>query len=1075
MGEMNACPACGAALPESARFCPTCAAPVEAHPDQGERKLATVIFADLVGSTELGASQDPERTRALLDRFYDAMAAEIDTAGGTVEKFAGDAVMAVFGAPASLEDHAERALHAALAMQRRLGTLFGETLALRIGVNTGEVVVGKAGLSAREGSSFVTGDAVNVAARLEQGAEPGDVLVGERTVAAVRGAFEFAEPQTIQAKGKPEGVECRRLLRALSRMRPRGVGGLSRAFVGRDEEMDLLDGTYQEVEDQREPRLLTILGDAGVGKTTLVREFWEHLRGRSPEPLRRTGRCLSYGQGITYWPLAEVLKEHLGILESDPPTVVLERVGSREILALTLGLDVAGGLHPLAARDRFQDAWVDFLDEIVAERPMVMLIEDVHWGEEQLLDLLERLVRDTRGPLLLVATTRPELLEQRPGWGARLHGATVELEALSAEEAVRMLDELLGGTLPAGLRDVVVQRAEGNPFFVEELVGTLIDRQLLERQNGSWRLADLPSDFAVPDTVQAVVAARVDLLEPDEKQALQAASVIGRVFWAGPVYELVQEAQPDLRILEERDFIRRRPGSSIAGDREYAIKHALTREVAYASLPKARRAQLHAAFAQWLERTGEGRDEYAPLLAHHYAEAVRPDDVDLVWAGATDKLVALRARALTWLRRAAELAIGRFEIDEGLALLHRALEFEPDEAARAALWREVGRANVFKFDGEAFWKAMQNSLKGSDQATAADTYSMLAFHTATRAAMWKRRPDRKLIEGWIGQALELSEPDAPARARALIARTYFDPETFGDAAQEAGELADRLDDMELRSWAWAARSVAAFARGEYEEAYDWARRRFEIVPELTDPDHIALIYLFGQDACIATGRLEEARRVAEAHDDVTRSLTPHHRMHAVGLLITVEHDAGCWEAVRDLTSRAEAAVAANIATPCVSNAGSQLRCALANVHLGHDQEARRLERRAGELGMEGYGFILDPIYVEIALARGDLAEVERKLSEWSPGGGGGRYSGGFGDIDGLIARLNALVALERRAEIEKEAPAILKPGTYLEPFALRALGFARKDDELLAQAIQRFEAMGLDWHAAETRNLLAPA
>ncbi|MDP9302643.1 MAG: hypothetical protein M3P43_17390 [Actinomycetota bacterium] len=256
-----------------------------------------------------------------------------------------------------------------------------------------------------------------------------------------------------------------------------------------------------------------------------------------PGTLRRTGRCLSYGQGITYWPLAEVLKEHLGIFESDPPAVVLERLGSREILGLTLGLDVAHGLHPLAARDRFQDAWVEFLEEIVAERPAVVLIEDIHWGEEQLLDLLERVVRDTRGPLLLIATARPEVLEQRPGWGARLRAATLGLEALSSEDAVRMLDQLLGGTLPAGLREVVVQRAEGNPFFVEELLGTLIDRQLLERQNGSWRLAELPSDFAVPDTVQAVVAARVDLLEPAEKQALQAASVIGRIFWAGPVYE----------------------------------------------------------------------------------------------------------------------------------------------------------------------------------------------------------------------------------------------------------------------------------------------------------------------------------------------------------------------------------------------------------------------------------------------------------------------------------------------------------------------------------------------------------
>ena len=274
------CANCGAALPEAARFCPTCAAPVEAQRDHSERKFVTVIFADLVGSTRLGGSQDPERTRALLERFYDAMADELDTAGGTVEKFAGDAVMAVFGAPASLEDHAERALHAALAMQRRLREVFADRLALRIGVNSGEVVVGRP----REGSSFVTGDPVNVAARLEQGAEPGDILVGERTVTTVRGAFEFAEPQTIEAKGKPEGIECRRLLRALSLMRPRGVGGLRRAFVGRDHELNHLEHIYGEIEEWRAPQLVSILGDAGVGKTRLLREFWDRLGAHSPEP-----------------------------------------------------------------------------------------------------------------------------------------------------------------------------------------------------------------------------------------------------------------------------------------------------------------------------------------------------------------------------------------------------------------------------------------------------------------------------------------------------------------------------------------------------------------------------------------------------------------------------------------------------------------------------------------------------------------------------------------------------------------------------------------------------------------------
>ena len=1059
---MEPCAVCGAPVPEAARFCPTCAAPIAPGLGQGERKLATLVFADLVGSTELGGSLDPERTRAMLERFYDAMAAEVELAGGTVEKFAGDAVMAVFGAPASLEDHAERALHGALAMQRRLRELFGTELVLRIGVNTGEVVIGRP----REGSSFVTGDPVNVAARLEQGAEPGTILVGERTVAAARGAFEFGEPQTIEAKGKPEGVACRRLVRGLSLMRSRGVGGLRRAFVGRDQEMQTLEQAYQRVEEERESRLVTILGDAGVGKTRVVREFWEWLGSRSPETLRRAGRCLSYGRGITYWPLAEVLKEHLGVLESDPPSVVLERLGAREILGLTLGIDVAHGLHPLTVRDRFQDAWVEFLEEIASEHPAVVLIEDVHWGEEQLLDLLDRLVHDTRGPLMLIATARPELLERRPGWGARLRAQTLELEALSAEDAVRMLDELLGATLPTGLREVVVQGAEGNPFFVEELLGTLIDRQLLQRQNGSWRLADLPADFVVPDTVQAVVAARIDLLDPGEKQALQAASVIGRIFWASPVYELVGDLEVDLRILEDRDFIRRRPGSSVSGDREYAIKHAVTREVAYASLPKASRARLHAAFARWLERTGEGRDEYAPILAHHYSSAVQLEDVDLAWGGDEGELAALRAQALAWLRRAADLAIGRFEIDDGLALLHRALNLQPDEAERSALWREIGRANVFKFDGEAFWTAMQNSLEGSDRAVAADTYSQLAFQTATRAAMWKRRPARELIDGWIERALELAEPESSARARALIARANLDPEAFGESADEADELADRLGDLELRSWAWAALARTANARGAFDEGLAWARRRFGIVSDLSDPDHIALIYLSGFNSCFYTGRLDEARKVAEAHDEVTGGLTPHHRLHAVSLLIGVEQAEGRWEAARELTSRAEPAVADNIATPCILNVSSLLALALANVRLGDDVEADRLEREADALGMEGYGAWLDPLHVEIAVARGDTAEVERKLSEWQPEG--------FEDVDGLIAWLNALVALDRGPEIEAEAPPLVKPDTYLEPFALRALGFARNDDSLITRAIERFTAMGMDWYATETSNLLAP-
>src|SRR4029079_1575278 len=378
-----------------------------------ERKLATILFADLVGSTAAADDQDPERTRARLERFYDAMTGEIEAAGGTVEKFAGDAVMAAFGAPEALEDHAERALHASLAMQRQVE-------GLRIGVNTGEVVVG----APREGSSFVSGDAVNVAARLEQAAEPDEILAAGRTIAAARGAFEFGDRREVAAKGKPGGVSCRPVVRALTLMRPRGVGGLARTFVGRDEELDRLHTAYRRAVERSRPVLVTIVGDAGVGKTRLIRELWEQLAHADPEPARRTGRCLAYGRGITYWPFAEVLKEHLSILDSDSPDEVRRRLGDREVLGITLGLDLAGALHPLAARDRLHEEWVSFMSELAHERPAVLLVEDVHWAEEPLLDLIERLARDVDGPLLMLATARPDFVDGRTGWHARTDNQT---------------------------------------------------------------------------------------------------------------------------------------------------------------------------------------------------------------------------------------------------------------------------------------------------------------------------------------------------------------------------------------------------------------------------------------------------------------------------------------------------------------------------------------------------------------------------------------------------------------------------------------------------------------------------
>ena len=992
-----------------------------------ERKLATILFADLAGSTALADEQDPERTRARLERFYDAMAEEIAAAGGTVEKFAGDAVMAAFGAPEALEDHAERALHAALAMQRRLE----EGLELRVGVNTGEVVVG----TPREGSSFVSGDAVNVAARLEQAADPGEILAGDRTVAAAGAAFEFGERRNVEAKGKPEGVRCRPVVRAVSLMRPRGGG---RAFVGRKAELDRLWAAYRRSVDRAGPVVVTLLGDPGVGKTRLVRELWERLAADDSEPLRRTGRCLPYGEGITFWPLAEALREHLGLLDSDPPEEARRRLADREILGLTLGLDVAGDLHPLAARDRLHAAWVEFLTEQGSERPVVLLVEDVHWAEPPLLELLERLGRDVRGPLLLLATARPDFAR---AWDPHVDSETILLEPLPAEAAILLVDAL-AEQLPRETRELIVQRAEGNPFFVEELI----------------QLARDPSARDVPDSVQAVLAARIDLLGEAEKAALQAAAVIGRAFWTGAVYQLVGDLAPDLATLESRDFIRRRHTSSLEGEVEYVIKHALTREVAYNGLTKARRARLHADFAGWLEDVG---GEHAALLAYHYAEAVRPEDVDVAWPDAGDELELLEAKAVTWLTRAAEAAISRYDLHDAVALLERAIPLTDD---KARLWRQIARAHGLNYDGDALMHAFERALESTDdERERAEAYAELAFESTLRSGMWRQRPSHEVMDEWTTRALAGVEPRSREHVKALVARAF---DVFLNSAESAAlalEIAEELGDAALQSSARDAAGVTAFRAGRFEEAYELESSRFGLRGELGDPDLVHDLYLSTVPTAAATGRLAEARKLTRELGEVVADLTPHHRLHGVAMLLEIEELEGTWDAVIRREAATLAAVERNRDTPCVRNARSLLLCAVAREVRGDAKRSRELEALADELQLEGHGAATGTPRARLAIARGRLDLLEELFTddEWHT-----RQS--WFILPAAAARLDVLAVLGDAPEIEQSfAP----PRSYVEPFALRALGLARADEALLSEADGRFRALSLDWHADQTPRL----
>ena len=1036
------------------------------------KRPSTASSASLRPSSSLTSSaplplrtpRTPNGREALLDRFYEAMAAEIGETGGTVEKFAGDAVMAVFGAPAAHEDHIERALKAAFSMQRRLEELFGTRLRLRIGINTGEVVVGQP----RVGSSFASGDAVNVAARLEQAAAPGEILVAERAAAAVHGTFEFDEPQTVAAKGKSEGVVCRRLVRPLSPSRPRGGAAFGPTFVGRARELELLQATYDRVVRNERPELVTIVGEPGVGKSRLAHELWDRLDSASPAPRRLAGRCPAYGRGITYWALAEVLKQHLGGVETEPELLLAE-FEDGEILGLTFGLDAPADLHPLVARRRLEAAWVRLLEGLSAEQPVVLLFEDLHWAEDPLLDLLERVLDDMRGRLLMLCTARPELLERRPGWTERPVGtARVRLEPLSREATEQIVDELLGPQLPGSLRTIVTSWAEGNPFFLEEFIAMLVDQGVLERSNGGWSARDLPAGFPIPDSVQSLLASRIDLLSQTEKGTLQAAAVIGRNFWPSPLRDLLEGAEPDLRALEERDFIRRSPGSAVAGEEEYAFKHALMREVAYGSLPKAKRARRHAAFAGWLEARRGARDEDAPLLAHHYAEAARPDYADLAWPGEGERLQDLRERAVAWQRRAAELAIARYALDEALALLHRALELEPSESDQVELWRAIGRASVLNFDGESFWTAMLRAADlCRDRETVAAVYADLAIQTAQRSGMWKGRPADGVMDGWIEQALALAPRESAARAKALAAYSYFHAGAM-DAAREASDIAERLGDDELRSFAVEGLLATATAAREYQEAREWAQLRLTIAQGISDPDHRAEAYLSVICAHLAVGRIPEARQLARALEEVSAELTPHHRLHGVAYGLLVDAVDGRWGSIRELAQRAEQAVAANEATPCVLNAWSLLVCATAHVHAVDLEEARRLEQSADVVALPTSDVTITA-KIGLALARGDLGAVAELLPAEPPAPGGRPPW----DVYVLPVRLDALTVLRDHERLETEAPSLLQPGTYFEPFALRALGVVREEAELLEQAVVRFEAMELRWHAKQTRALLA--
>jgi len=582
------CPTCGQENPADSRFCNACGAELLPAPETREyRKVVTVLFCDVVGSTALGESVDPEALRTLLGRYFDEMKAIVERHGGSVEKFIGDAVMAVFGVPQLHEDDALRAVRAAVEMRDALPELGVEA---RIGINTGEVVVGTA-------ERLATGDAVNVAARLEQAAGAGEVLLGPETAQLVRGAVE-TEPLTLELKGKSEPLVAQRLL-VLHEEAPAFARRLDAPLVGRARELRRLQEAFAQAVDDRSCQLFTILGVAGVGKSRLTVEFLGSLE----EATIVRGRYLPYGEGITYWPIIEVLKQLPG-----PSDFGLEPAAVAAIEQLL------GEEHAATSSEEIPWAVRKLLEAAAESSPVVAVFDDIHWAEPTFLDLLEHIADLSReAPLLLLCLARPELLDKRSGWGGgKLNATTILLEPLSSTETDELLERLLGeAPLEPDLQQRIREAAEGNPLFVEEMVA-------LVEESGD-------GEVSVPGTIQALLAARLDQLEPAERGVLERGSVEGRVFHRGAVQALApEETNVERRLtgLVRKELVR--PDKpQLAGEDAYRFRHLLIRDAAYDALPKATRSELHERFAAWVEAHGAELVELDEIVGYHLEQACR--------------------------------------------------------------------------------------------------------------------------------------------------------------------------------------------------------------------------------------------------------------------------------------------------------------------------------------------------------------------------------------------------------------------------------------------------------------------
>jgi class 3 adenylate cyclase/tetratricopeptide (TPR) repeat protein len=788
---VSVCEACGHENPAGASFCNACGAPLAApDPSTERRKTVTLLFCDVMGSTALGERLDPESLRRVLARYFDVAREAVERHGGVVEKFIGDAVMAIFGVPQVHEDDALRAVRAAEELLGALDRLndelereYGTKLAIRIGINTGEVVTGTE-------ERLATGDAVNVAARLEQAAEPGEILIGADTLQLLRGAVSVEPLAPLELKGKADAVAAYRLLGVNAAAPTRR---LDVAMVGRERQLQLLRDAFERVVSERSCHLFTVLGSAGVGKSRLVSEFLGTLEGATV--LR--GRCLSYGEGITYWPVVEVLKQAGGA------EVVPDEVARNALDA------VLGEAGVAATPDEIAWAFRKLLETMASELPVVCLFDDIQWGEDTFLDLVEHVADLSRGvPILLLCMARPELLDRRQAWaGGKLNATSVLLEPLSEEETDELIARLLeGSVLHEELQARVRRAAGGNPLFVEEMLA------LVEESHDG-------SAVAVPRTIQALLAARLDQLDPSERHVLERGSVEGEVFHRGGVAALSpEEARLDIRLtaLVRKDLLRPEQ-AQLTGDDGYRFRHLLIRDAAYEALPKATRADLHERFASWLEERGADLVELDEIVGYHLEQAVRYRN-ELGPLGEEDRRHAQRAGELF-------AAAGRKAHERG------------DRRAAANLLERAGRL-----------------------LRSPDTNHLLVLLDLGRC-LGETGDDmqrsRLVVEEALAEADELEREDLRIRARlelSFLANMVGEsqPEEQEQLAREAIDVLDRYDDDEGLARAWFVFATSFWVRSGWDDmreplgrAIEHARRTGNRSTEIEAMTFVLAVTMFG--------------------------------------------------------------------------------------------------------------------------------------------------------------------------------------------------------------------------------------